>query len=614
MRFNLRLIHKLLILVAVPLVFELVFGAFLLDVLRQAEEAGAREHRAREAVASLNSIYDRITETSRMVGTAVLRKNGAPAALDFHQMTATIPGDLTNLKDQLADDPAAIQDADKLEQTLNASLRILDEVFSQLEAGERLPALQHLRDLRGAIPDLVTRLNDLRQRCSRIADDNFEQDRRQRKNLRGVILYGLAVNFAIAAGLVLFINRNVTSRLAVVMENTRRLSKRQELLPQVSGGDEIAHLDKVFKDMAMALEMAHQKERAIIDTMPAGLVIADSTGLIQMINPTMSRFLHFQSDELNGLPVVSILHSEKKEGADREIFEELIAKATDRTDERSVKRKNGEIFPVELSVTSFTVFSNQYWLLVMLDITERKEIERLKQEFVSMVSHDLRTPLTSIQVFLNMLARGLFGQVPENVLKKATMADRNASRLINLINDLLDIEKMESGQLSLACENTTIQSVIERSVESVRAFAEQHGIAIESGGTADAQLYADGDRLVQVMVNLLGNAVKFSPRGTAVSVAALEEEDGFLTVKVIDHGRGIPGHLRQTIFERFKQVEAKDSTEKKGTGLGLAICKAIVEQHGGTIGVESEPGEGSTFWFKLPTVKNMIPLAASTKA
>jgi PAS domain S-box-containing protein len=610
MRLKPKLRHKLLVLVAIPLMVQLGFLFSLLSNLQQAEMSGAREHRAREALASLNSIYERVSECSRTVGAAVLSKAGGPSAMDFHKMMATIPDDLSNLKAQLSEDPEAIAGADRLEQTLNASLRILDDVFGQLDHGNRIFALQHLRDLRGAIPDLVTQLNELRQRCITVADLNFDDDRRSRSRLNLLMKWAVGVNILMAVALVYFISRNITSRLSVVMENTHRLVKEQELLPAVGGDDEIAHLDTIFKDMATALERAHKKERAIIDTMPAGLAIADDAGNIQMVNPTLSQLLGIDANTISGKPLASLFYCEKPINSDDQ-FRELISNASDRIVETSALRADGSMFPVEVSMTSLAVFADNHHLLVMLDITERKEIERLKQEFVSMISHDLRTPLTSIQVFVNMLARGMFGEVSENVQRKATMADRNATRLIGLINDLLDIDKMESGQLNLECSPITLQSTIERALESVRGFSDQQGVELICSETISSELVdADSDRLVQVMVNLLGNAIKFSPKYSPVHVS-VEESGDWLTVKVTDLGRGVPANLQSSIFERFKQVEAKDSTEKKGTGLGLAICKAIIEQHGGSIGVESEQGKGSTFWFKLPIVK--VAVAASQR-
>lgn len=606
MRLKPNLFAKAMILVAFPLLCEVLFTGVLSTMVHRIDDLATREHQAREAMASLNSIYERLTESSKLVA-LIFTRNGNASVNSLHELTAPIPGDLSNLRKMLAHDQKAMESLDRLDRDLNASLRILDEVFSQVESGDRIGAIQRLRDLKHAIPDLTDQLNQLRSSCNLDAGYQFDQQRKERRSLVAVLGYMIAFNIVAAIAIGIFIHRNITRRLGVVIDNTHRLAQDKPLLPAVGGYDEIAHLDKVFKDMAIALEMAHKKERAVIDTMPAGLVITDATGHVQMANPTTIRLFRLEEQPIVGRPL-SIFFKQDKPISNEEFMQQLFAKGKERVDESLALRADQSTFPVELSVTSFTVYGEEYHLVVLLDITERKEIERLKQEFVSMVSHDLRTPLTSIQVFLNMLCKGMLGDVNEKIEKKASMADRNATRLINLINDLLDVEKMESGQLALSCEDTSLQSVIERSVDSVKGFSEQQGVSVvadQSADNADVRVHADGDRLVQVMVNLLGNAVKFSPKGSTVRIMLVRQADE-VCVNVIDQGRGVPEHLRSSIFERFKQVSTKDATEKKGTGLGLAICKAIVEQHGGTIGCDSEEGKGSTFWFRLPLLKAAV--------
>jgi len=220
---------------------------------------------------------------------------------------------------------------------------------------------------------------------------------------------------------------------------------------------------------------------------------------------------------------------------------------------------------------------------------------------VAMVSHELRTPLTSIRGSLGLLAAGKLGDLSEKAQRAVTIAERNTVRLAALINDILDLEKLESGKMEMHFEPVKVSAVIERSLDSVRAFADSNEVAlqVEANGST-ASLNADGDRLVQVVVNLLSNAVKFSAKGSAVTIA-VDEAPGWVTFKVIDRGRGIPATHKDLIFERFQQVEQSDSKKKGGSGLGLAICKAIIEQHGGRIGVDSEEGKGSQFWFRVPS-------------
>ncbi len=225
-----------------------------------------------------------------------------------------------------------------------------------------------------------------------------------------------------------------------------------------------------------------------------------------------------------------------------------------------------------------------------------------KQELMQMVAHDLRTPLTSIQASLSLMSLGILGELPEKAVKQVDVAEKSSSRLISLINDLLDIEKLEAGKMQMDPSDIELAPVIQSGVEAVEEFAHQRKVSIDVKPT-DARLHADGDRLVQVLVNLLSNAIKYSPEDGVVTIETIAGVGPMIEVRIIDQGRGVPAKFKEAIFQRFQQVDISDSKEKKGTGLGLPICKAIVEAHGGKIGVESEPGQGSTFWFRIPREK-----------
>jgi signal transduction histidine kinase len=216
------------------------------------------------------------------------------------------------------------------------------------------------------------------------------------------------------------------------------------------------------------------------------------------------------------------------------------------------------------------------------------------------VSHELRTPLTSVRGSLGLLASGAFGELSQEVLDIVAVAERNAVRLTVLINEILDLERLETGIIELQFEQVPVETILSRAVESMATLGHEHGITVEAPEVSST-IWADADRIVQVLVNLLSNAVKFSPPGGVVTIS-VRPGDGWVEFRVTDRGRGVPkGHLR-AIFERFRQVEMSDSRDKGGTGLGLAICKSIVDQHGGTIGVESEEGRGSSFWFRIGTL------------
>lgn len=355
-----------------------------------------------------------------------------------------------------------------------------------------------------------------------------------------------------------------------------------------------------------AIRASEHRIRTIINHMIVGLVIVNQDGYIESMNPSAESIFGYKAEEIVGRHLLSLFadskfFSEHSESDTMSFMETLFNQALNRIGEFDCLKKNGEDFPVELSMSELKTHEGERYMANILDVSERKEVERLKKEFVSTVSHELRTPLTSIRGSLTLLSVGAMGALPDQAKKVVSIAERNTIRLIGLINDILDIEKLEAGKLDMVFENTGMKDILERSEQSVNTFAANNGVKLEML-PSDAEVYADGDRIVQVLVNLLSNAIKFSPQGQTVTVV-VEDAAGFVQVRVIDRGRGIPEKFKKLLFQRFQQVEASDAKKKGGTGLGLAICKGIIEQHGGQIGVESEEGKGSTFWFRIPPAR-----------
>jgi len=360
-----------------------------------------------------------------------------------------------------------------------------------------------------------------------------------------------------------------------------------------------------------ALRASEQRTRAILDNMLGGLIMVDPAGRIELVNPAAERMIGYTNAELAGKylgPLLSL-----PSGADPQVFlRELIGKSLGKVTELEGKRKNGEIFPIELSLFQVDTPEGRRFAGSIVDVTERRALDRLKREFVSSISHELRTPLTSIRGSLGLLAGGVLGPLSPDAVEIVAVAERNVLRLIGLINDILDLERLEGGRLEMEFESCDAAAIVEQSLESVRSFATQSKIALAVDPvSASVRVRGDADRLVQVLVNLLSNAVKFSTAGGTVTVrvvlgAALAE------FQVEDRGRGVPPALREAIFERYRQVEASDSRRKGGVGLGLSICKAIVERHGGAIGVRDPAGTGSLFWFRIPLVSMHRPSLSGT--
>jgi signal transduction histidine kinase len=235
------------------------------------------------------------------------------------------------------------------------------------------------------------------------------------------------------------------------------------------------------------------------------------------------------------------------------------------------------------------------------DITAQLEAERLKKEFTSTLSHELRTPLTSIIGSLQLINSGVMGEVEKEIAELTLVAERNGQRLLDLINDILDIERIESGKLNLAPEVLRVDEVVRESMVLNKAFGERFRVRFEShGDMAGRQVHADRKRLLQVMTNLLSNAAKFSPEGSVVEISTEDAAGGNVRIAVHDRGSGIPEGFRPRIFDRFTQADSTASRQKGGTGLGLAICKRLIELMHGRIGFDDRPGGGTTFWFELP--------------
>ncbi len=229
-------------------------------------------------------------------------------------------------------------------------------------------------------------------------------------------------------------------------------------------------------------------------------------------------------------------------------------------------------------------------------VTDLHKSEEMRRQLVAMVGHDLRSPLTSIDAALTLLSEGAAGEMSDDVMKIARNASVDIGRLVKLTNDLLDAEQLVSGSINLKPRLISAQCLLDESIHAMEFSSINHEIAIEKSLNGDIQLMADPDRLIQVLCNLIGNAIKFSSRGSKVVAEACDNCDN-VEFKVIDTGCGIAMEHQSAIFDSFVKL-GDDSAS--GKGLGLAICKALVELHGGQIGVDSSPGKGSTFWFRIP--------------
>ena len=348
-------------------------------------------------------------------------------------------------------------------------------------------------------------------------------------------------------------------------------------------------------------ESLSHHQQAILDTAGEGIFGLDAEGIATFINASAARLLGYDVRDLIGRRLHDIVHAPETRVED--LRECVVCTAGPmiralRTD--IFVARDGLAFPVEYTSSAMTGNCSSGVVVTFRDITERLAIERMKDEFVSTVSHELRTPLTSIRGALGLLSGGLLGDVTERGRRMLNIAVTSTDRLVRLINDILDLERISLGRAQLNRRVTTAAALMRDAADGLQAVADRAGVSVEV--LADpTPLWVDSDRIVQTLTNLIGNAVKFSPRGSSVRVSGRADDQGAAFIfSVVDDGRGIPAEKLQTIFERFQQVDASDSRDKGGSGLGLAICRSIVSAHAGTIWAESRLGEGSAFRFTVP--------------
>ena len=352
------------------------------------------------------------------------------------------------------------------------------------------------------------------------------------------------------------------------------------------------------------LERLSRRTEAILNSAGAGIAGIAVDGRLTFFNAAATQLTGFEPLEAIGSPGHALFHHSRPDGSPYPRHECPIAEAVRLGIARSGAdqvfwRKDGASFPVEYTVTPVREDGEvTAAMIVFEDITERRVVDRLKDEFISVVSHELRTPLTSIRGSLGLLAGGALGPLPKKGQRMIDIAVANTDRLVRLINDILDIERMESSRATMHREVADVAQLVGDAAEMMQPIAAAAGVelAVEP---LDAAIWGDADRIVQTLTNLLSNAIKFSPRGGTVSLTCKGEVEEIL-FRISDEGRGIPPDQLETVFERFQQVDASDSREKGGTGLGLAICRSIVQAHDGRIWAESAGGEGTTLCFTLP--------------
>ena len=403
------------------------------------------------------------------------------------------------------------------------------------------------------------------------------------------MLAGAAVVLAVALALACARLRRQRQRLAVALREAERLLAER--------GAEVGRLGDELAGELAGRERAQERLRLAdlaLERSSVGVTITDAASRIVYVNPADAAMHGYRVDELLGRPA--------------RIYGLPGGAATPPPTPVCWRRKginrarDGRIFPVRLVSDTVLGDDGEVAATVTLceDMTDRRRVEELKQEFISTVSHELRTPLTSIVGALGLLRAGGFKARPERADELLAVAERNGDRLLRLINDLLDLQRLERGELRFERAPVLLGAVLEEAVKGIQGFADLHGVQVRTvTSAAMSRLVTDPNRLAQVLYNLLSNAIKFSAPGDEVVLAARELGDEVELV-VRDRGPGVPDEFKQRLFEKFAQADAGPARRGSGSGLGLSISKRLIEGLGGTIVLASVPGAGTAVTIRLP--------------
>lgn len=433
----------------------------------------------------------------------------------------------------------------------------------------------------------------------------FFQDVATDKNfLRSQLVPNMPIHAAVA--LPVFVGSKVVAVLEFFSTNT--LSEEQNLasfLEVVS-----IQLSRVIerKQAEEALRTNEETFRSAMENASIGMAFVDLTGRFMKVNKALLDLLGFNEEELTGLHFQEITHPDDLE-KDLAYVQQILNKEIRTYQmEKRYFRKDGGIIWILLNVS--LVWSGDlpaYFIAQIQDITARKEMDRIKSEFISIVSHELRTPLTSIRGSLGLMAGAMASELSDKALHLINIAHKNSERLILLINDILDIEKIASGHMRFDMKVENLQKLLQQALDSNQSYGEKFKVSFRlEAPDKEFNVQADASRFAQVMSNLLSNAAKFSPEGEEVVISIVEGAHHTVRILVEDHGPGIPEEFQSRIFSKFSQADSSMTRQKGGTGLGLHISQQIIRNMNGDIGFHSEQGKGTTFWIEFPIHQSLF--------
>lgn len=482
----------------------------------------------------------------------------------------------------------------KLRRTIDFSIKALNRWLTELSKDR-----PHDPTLHDMSYDVTTQTRLLVNALEGIT--NLEESRSKENNSSELIAFvkktfpaALAVTTLAAILLAIFFSNSVRKPLQTIADNSLLLSQRKQLLPRLSRTDELGELDRLIHIVADSVYSALEHEQDLLNSVGEMVCSINERGEFTFLNPYCKTILWMEPEELIGKPLIDFVYADDVLVADQFLNN---TKSDDKSPEFDLRLQRADGQLTETRWSTFWSPAHQSHFCVVLDVTEQKNIERLKQDFVNMVSHDLRSPLMSIHASMTLISAGAKGEISDEVRKSTNDAANSIELLTILVNDLLDFQKLQEGKMQLAPSEFELRELLTESVNLLESAARKKNVEIDLK-PGEWNVTADQSKLRQTFTNFLSNAIKFSPQDGTISIDVMQE-NGWTEVRVIDQGPGIPEGYEEKIFDAFEQVPS--TQQKEGSGLGLAICKLIATAHGGATGVYPSENSGSVFWIRFPT-------------
>lgn len=598
MKFNLKFSQQILLFVTLPILIQLVCLSWLWVNVNNLSTNYEREV---EASDYLSENVKFLAQLMTCAGSqAMYQATKDPKYLaDFNQLIDSATKTSVYLRERGKHYLRNQKDAAALD-ALYASLKQLSDrgksaVETQDQVELAVAFLQVKRVIGGVNKLSLKNLDAANEQRAIVARDHIEA----KNQIFNIFIAALVLNVVLIAVYWINVYRKTSYRFKQLEDNIVALGSNQPLKHSLSGGDDLTSFDTVLHRVAQIQQESRLKEQAIVLNAVDVICAMDETFKFTQINPAAEWLWRFNSEELLGRNFISMVAPQQRDSVSS-AFKNCMG--SDEFASLEIGVVSGLKQTVEMQWN--VIWSNEMkqFFCVAHDISERKQLERLRRELVAMVSHDLRSPMTSMQVTLNILSSGALGELPSEALKRVNRLELSLTQLVELVNDFLEVEKLESDDFQISTAPTQASRIVANGTALVEELANQQEIKIETR-INDFELECDEARLTRVITNLVSNAIKFSPKQSKITVSA-KKENGFGVFEVADQGRGIPAEQQELMFERFKQLELDDERVKKGSGLGLAVCKSIVAAHEGEILVESEVDKGSTFLVKIPMTRS----------